>query len=94
MAMLEFLPRSLFCSQYYETLLQEAKEKREKCISEAVEKTVNLKLQDIQIKLENVIREKKVVAEVSLFHSFFYVYWVIHILLLQELVSYVSIDFT
>ncbi|XP_038971868.1 BRAP2 RING ZnF UBP domain-containing protein 1 isoform X2 [Phoenix dactylifera] len=49
--------------QYYETLLQEAKEKREKYISEAVEKTVNSKLQDIQLKLENVIREKKVVAE-------------------------------
>ncbi|XP_010927420.2 BRAP2 RING ZnF UBP domain-containing protein 1 isoform X2 [Elaeis guineensis] len=51
--------------QYYETLLQEAKEKREKCISEAVEKTVNSKLQDIQLKLENVIRENKVVAEMN-----------------------------
>ncbi|KAG1363179.1 hypothetical protein COCNU_11G000060 [Cocos nucifera] len=59
---------ALLCSKvevYYETLLQEAKEKREKCISEAVEKTVNSKLQDIQLKLENAIRENKVVAEMN-----------------------------
>lgn len=52
--------------QYYESLLMEAKSKIESSISEAVEKAVNLKMQDIQSKLEKSLEEKKAVAYVSL----------------------------
>ncbi|KAK9947529.1 hypothetical protein M0R45_003149 [Rubus argutus] len=48
--------------QYYESLLMEAKSKIESSISEAVDKAVNLKMQDIQSKLEKSLEEKKVVA--------------------------------
>lgn len=51
--------------QYYESLLAEAKGKREKSISEAVENAVTLKLQDIQNKLEKCVLEKKVIAEIN-----------------------------
>ncbi|XP_072980779.1 BRAP2 RING ZnF UBP domain-containing protein 1 [Typha angustifolia] len=51
--------------EYYEGLLLEAKEKRVKCISEAVDKAVNMKLQDIQLKLDNVTKKKKEVAEIN-----------------------------
>lgn len=44
----------------------EAKSKIESSISEAVDKAVNLKMQDIQSKLEKSLEEKKVVAYVSL----------------------------
>ncbi|THU69726.1 hypothetical protein C4D60_Mb08t17430 [Musa balbisiana] len=51
--------------QYYETLLQKEKENREKYISDAVEKAVSLKLQDIQLKIGNVTREKKALADIN-----------------------------
>ncbi|RWR75689.1 BRCA1-associated protein [Cinnamomum micranthum f. kanehirae] len=51
--------------QYYESLLAEAKAKREKSISEAVELAVSSKLQDIQDKLEKCIEDKKVVADIN-----------------------------
>lgn len=44
----------------------EAKSKIESSISEAVDTAVNLKMQDIQSKLEKSLEEKKVVAYVSL----------------------------
>nr|DAD27208.1 TPA_asm: hypothetical protein HUJ06_028676 [Nelumbo nucifera] len=49
--------------QYYETLLVEAKGKKEKAISEAVEKAITLNLQDIQFKLDKCVEEKKAVSE-------------------------------
>ncbi|CAL9038635.1 unnamed protein product [Musa acuminata subsp. burmannicoides] len=51
--------------QYYETLLQKEKENREKYISDAVEKAVSLKLQDIQLKIGNVMREKKALSDIN-----------------------------
>ncbi|XP_077237919.1 zinc finger (ubiquitin-hydrolase) domain-containing protein [Tasmannia lanceolata] len=51
--------------QYYESLLMEARSKRERSISEAVETAVTVKLQDIQIKLEKCIEEKKIVADTN-----------------------------
>lgn len=48
--------------QYYESLLAEAKAKREVLISEAVEKTVNSKLLDLQITLEKCTEATKAVA--------------------------------
>lgn len=51
--------------QYYENLLQEEKEKREKYISESVEKAVTLKTQDIQLEIDSVVKEKKVVADIN-----------------------------
>ncbi|XP_061991915.1 BRAP2 RING ZnF UBP domain-containing protein 1 [Rosa rugosa] len=50
--------------QYYESLLMEAKSKAESSISEALEKAVNLKIQDIQSKLEKSLEEKKAVAHI------------------------------
>ena len=57
----------LYCSylQYYEGLLSEAKRNKERLVSEAVEKAVNDKLQELQLKLENLMVEKKKVADVS-----------------------------
>lgn len=55
-----------FCFQYYESLLTEAKSKLENAISEAVERAVTSKMQDIQNKLEKCVEEKNAVADVSL----------------------------
>ncbi|KAK9100707.1 hypothetical protein Scep_024137 [Stephania cephalantha] len=49
--------------QYYEKLILEAKCKREKAISEALEKAC--KLQDIQLKIEKCVEEKKVIANIN-----------------------------
>lgn len=49
--------------QYYESLLEEAKEKKDQYISEAVEKAVPLKMQDFQLKIETITKEKKIVAD-------------------------------
>ncbi|KAK9268532.1 hypothetical protein L1049_000285 [Liquidambar formosana] len=51
--------------QYYESLLLEAKSKRESSISETVEKVLTSKMQDIQDKLEKYVEEKKVVADIN-----------------------------
>lgn len=48
----------------------EAKSKAESSNSEALEKAVNLKIQDIQSKLEKSLEEKKAVAHVSAIGSF------------------------
>lgn len=48
--------------QYYETLLEEEKKKKQ-FKSEAVEKGVALKMQDIQLKIEMIVKEKKIVAD-------------------------------
>jgi len=45
--------------------LSEAKRNKEQHISEAVDKAVNDKVQEIQVKLENLIVEKKKVAEMN-----------------------------
>jgi len=45
-------------------MLSEAKRNKEQHISEAVDKAVNDKVQEIQVKLENLIVEKKKVAEI------------------------------
>ncbi|KAJ7978949.1 BRCA1-associated protein [Quillaja saponaria] len=49
--------------QYYESLLVEAKSKMESAISEAVQKTVISKMQDIQNKLDKCNAEKNAVAD-------------------------------
>ncbi|KAF8393180.1 hypothetical protein HHK36_021421 [Tetracentron sinense] len=51
--------------QNYESLLVEAKAKRENSVSKAVEKAVRLKMQDIQIKLEKYLVENKIVADIN-----------------------------
>ncbi|KAF9614219.1 hypothetical protein IFM89_016012 [Coptis chinensis] len=51
--------------QYYEKLLLEARSRKEKSISEAVEKAVNSKLQEIQLNIERTIKEKKSVANTN-----------------------------
>jgi len=51
--------------EYYEGMLSEAKRNKEQHISEAVDKAVNDKVQEIQVKLENLIVEKKKVAEMN-----------------------------
>ncbi|KQJ84968.1 BRCA1-associated protein [Brachypodium distachyon] len=51
--------------EYYEALLSEAKKEREQHISVAVDKAVNDKLQEMQLKLENLALEKKKVAEMN-----------------------------
>ncbi|KAF9588498.1 hypothetical protein IFM89_011698 [Coptis chinensis] len=56
---------SSFTSQYYEKLLLEARSRKEKSISEVVEKAVNSKLQEIQLNIERTIKEKKVVANTN-----------------------------
>jgi hypothetical protein len=53
-------------SQYYEGLLSEAKRNKERRISEAVDKAVNDKLEELQLKLANLMAEKKKVADVSI----------------------------
>lgn len=51
--------------------MSEAKRNKEHQISEAVDKAVNDKLEEMQLKLENLIVEKKKVADVSiLFHAY------------------------
>ncbi|XP_050369615.1 BRAP2 RING ZnF UBP domain-containing protein 1 [Argentina anserina] len=50
--------------QYYESLLMEAKSKTESSTSEALERAINLKIQDIQSKLEKSLEEKKAVAHI------------------------------
>ncbi|XP_064977465.1 BRAP2 RING ZnF UBP domain-containing protein 1-like isoform X2 [Musa acuminata AAA Group] len=44
---------------------RQEKENREKYISDAVEKAVSLKLQDIQLKIGNVMREKKALSDIN-----------------------------
>ncbi|XP_044968260.1 BRAP2 RING ZnF UBP domain-containing protein 1-like [Hordeum vulgare subsp. vulgare] len=51
--------------EYYEALLSEAKKEREHHISVAVDKTINDKLQELQLKFENTMLEKKKVAEMN-----------------------------
>ncbi|KAA0063536.1 hypothetical protein IC582_011842 [Cucumis melo] len=51
--------------QYYESLLAEAKSKKEISISEAVEEALISKTQDIQDKLEKCVKEKNTVSEVN-----------------------------
>ena len=46
--------------------MSEAKRNKEHQISEAVDKAVNDKLQEMQLKLENLIVEKKKIADVSI----------------------------
>jgi BRCA1-associated protein len=52
--------------QYYEGLLSEAKRNKEHQISEAADKAVSDKLEEMQLKLEKLIVEKKKVADVSI----------------------------
>nr|CAB3488472.1 unnamed protein product [Digitaria exilis] len=52
-------------SEYYEGLLSETKRNKERLISEAVDKAVNDKLQELQLKLENLVVEKKKVADTN-----------------------------
>ncbi|KAJ4952058.1 hypothetical protein NE237_028890 [Protea cynaroides] len=49
--------------EYYETLLVEAKGKKENSISKAVEKALSSKLQDIQLKYDKCVEEKRVAAD-------------------------------
>ncbi|XP_022999396.1 BRCA1-associated protein [Cucurbita maxima] len=51
--------------QYYESLLAEAKSKREVSVSEAVEEALISKTQDIHDKLENCVKEINVVSDVN-----------------------------
>ncbi|KDP30261.1 hypothetical protein JCGZ_17043 [Jatropha curcas] len=51
--------------QYYESLIAEAKSKREGSVLEAVEKAVSSTMHDIQIKLEKCEQEKDAVADVN-----------------------------
>lgn len=51
--------------QYYESLLLEAKAKRESSVLEAVEKAVTSKMQDIQNELEKCMEEKKAVSDIN-----------------------------
>ncbi|XP_015691594.2 BRAP2 RING ZnF UBP domain-containing protein 1 [Oryza brachyantha] len=51
--------------EYYEALLSEAKKEREERISDAVDKAVNDKIQEIQQKFENAMLEKKKVADMN-----------------------------
>ncbi|CAL5029688.1 unnamed protein product [Urochloa decumbens] len=51
--------------EYYEGLLSEAKRNKERLISEAVDKAVNDKLQELQLKLENLMAEKEKVADIN-----------------------------
>ncbi|KAK8950550.1 hypothetical protein KSP40_PGU012438 [Platanthera guangdongensis] len=57
------MERSLVQGTYYEALLQNAKEKRARHISEAVESAVGSKIQGIQLEIEKVIKEKNYLAE-------------------------------
>ncbi|KAL6844476.1 hypothetical protein ACP4OV_026149 [Aristida adscensionis] len=51
--------------EYYEALLSEAKRERERRVSEAVDKAVNDKLQELQLKLDKLMAEKKKVADMN-----------------------------
>ncbi|KAM0882258.1 hypothetical protein ACQ4PT_032427 [Festuca glaucescens] len=51
--------------EYYEALLSDTKKEREQHISVAVDKAINDKLQEMQLKLENTMVEKKKVAEMN-----------------------------
>lgn len=72
-----------FLIQYYETLILEAKCKRESTVAEAVEKAVTSELQDIHSKLDKCFREKKAVADVSL-ESFILLMLKLHMSLLSS----------
>lgn len=51
--------------QYYESLLAEAKNKRENAIAEAVENAVSTKMQDLQCQLEKCEEDKKAVSKMN-----------------------------
>ncbi|KAG0480042.1 hypothetical protein HPP92_010900 [Vanilla planifolia] len=51
--------------EYYETLLKDAKDKRERYIAEAVDRAVESKLQEIQFELERISKEKKTITDVN-----------------------------
>ncbi|KAH7659851.1 BRCA1-associated protein [Dioscorea alata] len=51
--------------QHYEALLSKIEEDKEKNISEALETALSLRLQDIQLKLENSIKERKIAADTN-----------------------------
>ncbi|KAL6965813.1 RING-type E3 ubiquitin transferase [Sarracenia purpurea var. burkii] len=51
--------------QNFESLLLEAKGKKESCISEAVEKALASRMQDIQSNLGKCVEEKKIVADMN-----------------------------
>uniref|UniRef100_A0A0D9WAC2 RING-type domain-containing protein n=1 Tax=Leersia perrieri TaxID=77586 RepID=A0A0D9WAC2_9ORYZ len=51
--------------EYYEARLSEAKKEREQRISDAVDKVVNDKIQEIQLKMENAKFEKKKIADMN-----------------------------
>lgn len=51
--------------QNFESQLQEAKNKKEISVSEAVEKALASRMQDIQSKLDQCVVQKKTVADVS-----------------------------
>lgn len=51
--------------QHYEALLSKIEEDKEKNISEAVETALSLRLQDIQLRLENSIKERKIAADTN-----------------------------
>lgn len=66
LALLLFFSKFFFFPpQYYESLLAEAKSKRESLIPETVEKAVASKMQDIQNELEICEEAKKAVADVN-----------------------------
>lgn len=65
LALLFFSKFFFFPPQYYESLLAEAKSKRESLIPETVEKAVASKMQDIQNELEICEEAKKAVADVN-----------------------------
>jgi len=60
-----FFPILIAFFQHYESLIIEAKSKRQSSISEAVENAVTSTMQDIQNKLEKCELEKNAVADVS-----------------------------
>lgn len=51
--------------QYYDSLLAEAKQQRDAAISEAIEKTTNMKVQKLQAKLEKCTEENEFLSEVN-----------------------------
>ncbi|XP_057834952.2 BRAP2 RING ZnF UBP domain-containing protein 2 isoform X2 [Cryptomeria japonica] len=51
--------------QYYDSLLAEAKQQRDAAISEAIEKTTNMKVQKLQAKLEKCTKENEFLSEVN-----------------------------
>ncbi|XP_057537540.1 BRAP2 RING ZnF UBP domain-containing protein 1 [Amaranthus tricolor] len=51
--------------QYYESLLVEAKSKKENTVAEAIENAVTTKIHELQCKLENCEEDKKLVMELN-----------------------------